>query len=323
MRVFVIGHISPDLDAISSAVAYAEFLTKSDSYNGIEIIPVRAGEPNRETKYIFKKFGVEIPKHIEEFNIEEDDVFILVDHNEGRQRHNLIPENQIVEVNDHHRIDVSFVDPVKMDVKPFGATSTLIYEHFGIYGVKASKKIEAILLSSILSDTQGLKSATTTETDVKTSKEIAESLELNMDKLTIEIFKQKANFDHMHPIDLVKRDYKVYGFGTKEVLINQIETVNPESIIDIKKELLPALEEAKSEIKVDFGFIILTDILNGNSKIIYSTDEEKKVVEKAFITKGHENMADIGSRMSRKKEIAPAIEKTLLETSKAYKRKPY
>lgn len=312
VKVFVIGHISPDLDAISSAVAYAEFLTKSDRYNNIEIVPVRAGEPNKETKYIFEKFGVEMPKHIKEFEIKTDDVFILVDHNEGRQRHDLIPEDQIVEVNDHHRIDVSFVEPVKIDVKPYGATSTLIYEHFVIYGVKASKKAEAILLCAILSDTQGLKSATTTEADVKISKEIAESLELDIDKLTIEIFKQKADFGRMEPIDLVKRDYKVYGFGGNEVFINQIETVTPEIILDIKKDLIPALEETKKEMKADFGFVVVTDILNCNSKIIYPSEKEKEIIEKAFITKGHENVAGIGCMMSRKKEIAPAIEKTLL-----------
>ena len=63
---------------------------------------------------------------------------------------------------------------------------------------------------------------------------------------------------------------------------------------------------------MDLGFIILTDIMHLNSIIVYSTDEEKRVVESAFVTQGENNVANIGPKMSRKKDIAPAIEKALI-----------
>lgn len=56
--VFVTGHKNPDTDSICSAIAYAELLFKIGRYNAV---PVRLGEINRETEYILKRFGVEIP----------------------------------------------------------------------------------------------------------------------------------------------------------------------------------------------------------------------------------------------------------------------
>ena len=132
MRIFVIGHVSPDLDAIAAAVEYTEFLLELKRYGGSEIIPVRAGEPNVETKTIFKKFNVELPKLLDEFTIGPDDFFVLVDHHEQTQRHEKIVDDKILEIIDHHRVNLNFSTPIRVDVKPVGSTSTVIYDHFFI-----------------------------------------------------------------------------------------------------------------------------------------------------------------------------------------------
>ena len=87
MKIYIIGHVSPDLDSVASAVEYAEFLKKSNRYEGAEIIPVRAGEPNKETVYVFNKFNIDMPKSLDDFKMDPADRFILVDHNEESQRH--------------------------------------------------------------------------------------------------------------------------------------------------------------------------------------------------------------------------------------------
>ena len=56
--VFVSGHKNPDSDSICSAVAYAHLLFVTGRYNAV---PVRLGDVNKETEFILKRFGVEIP----------------------------------------------------------------------------------------------------------------------------------------------------------------------------------------------------------------------------------------------------------------------
>ena len=51
MKIYITGHVSPDLDTIASTVEYAEFLKKVKRYEGAQIIPVRAGNPNKETEF--------------------------------------------------------------------------------------------------------------------------------------------------------------------------------------------------------------------------------------------------------------------------------
>lgn len=312
MKIYVIGHVSPDLDAISSAYEYAEYLHKSKRFEGSEIIAARAGEPNNETKVIFEKFGAELPILMDDVEVEETDAFVLVDHNEESQRHSKVVNEQVIEIVDHHKISINFTSPLRIDVRPLGSTSSIVYELFNMYGIKASEESLGLILCSILSDTQGLKASTTTGYDSEIAKEIAKNLKLDLDKLTFEIFKAKSDLTGLTVEEIVQKDYKVFDFNGKKVFIDQVETVEPEKVLEMKEDIVSTLDSVKSKLGVGMGFVVITDILKINSQVIYTNDEEKEIIEKAFTTNGSNNIADIGPRMSRKKDIAPEIEKTLL-----------
>lgn len=311
MRIFLVGHKPPDLDTIASAVEYTEFLNKLKRYEDAELIPTRPGEPNKETKFLFEKFEVEIPKPLDDFEVRESDAFILVDHNEKSQRHEKVVNEQIVEVIDHHKAKVEFGTPVRIDIKPLGSTSTLIYNHFEMHNIKPSNEVLGLILASILSDTQGLISSTTTKLDSKYANQIAMNLRLNIDELTFEIFEKKSDITGLSPEEIATRDYKVFDFDGTKVFINQVETVRPEKILELKQELIEAMQILKTKFEAEQTYLVVTDILKANSQIIYTTDEERAVVEKVFETEGIDNVADIGKRMSRKKDIAPAIKNAL------------
>ena len=116
----------------------------------------------------------------------------------------------------------------------------------------------------------------------------------------------------LSPEQIVKNDYKVFDFAGKKVLIDQLETVEQADILSQKKtELLSAMESVKSEMALDLIFVVITDILQVNSKLLILTDDEAAVANKAFGGKISEQVLDIGPRLSRKKEIAPPIEQAL------------
>jgi manganese-dependent inorganic pyrophosphatase len=58
METIVIGHRNPDMDAIVSAIAYAEFKRLS---GGTGIVAGRCGNTNERIDYVLGKFGVEAP----------------------------------------------------------------------------------------------------------------------------------------------------------------------------------------------------------------------------------------------------------------------
>jgi len=311
MNIYITGHKSPDLDSIASPILYAEFLEKTNKYPNAKIIPARSGEINKETEFVLKRFEVETPLSLDTTEIAKEDKFILVDHNEESQRHEKVDPEKVLELVDHHKVNLNFAFPLQITILPVGATASIIYSLFKREGIEPSKVAKNLILSAILSDTMGLKSSTTTGLDSEFAHEIGDKLHIDIDKLTFEIFKAKSDITGLSLEEIAKKDFKVFKFGEKEVYINQIETVEPDKILDKKDELIGVLENAKSEEGAGIGYIVITDILNVNSQVLYTNEEEQRILEEAFMTQGNQGVADIGPRMSRKKDIAPQIEKVL------------
>jgi manganese-dependent inorganic pyrophosphatase len=57
-RVYVIGHVNPDTDAIASAMGYAWLLQERD---GLNAIPARSGPVNRQTAWVLRTLDLEPP----------------------------------------------------------------------------------------------------------------------------------------------------------------------------------------------------------------------------------------------------------------------
>ncbi|MCA9308412.1 DHH family phosphoesterase, partial [candidate division WWE3 bacterium] len=250
--------------------------------------------------------------NISEVSFTNTDQIILVDHNEEAQRVESINNDNVVEIVDHHKININFTKPLRIDVRPLGSTSTVVMQLFKENNVEASKDTKALALAAILSDTQGLKASTTTGTDAEFAEQLAKDLDLDLEKLTFEIFKAKSDITGLTVNQIATKDFKVFEFGTQKVFINQIETVEPETILENAKVYAQELENVKVQHGASQGYIVVTDILKVNSHIIYSNDIEKQIAEEAFTTTGDEFVANIGPKMSRKKDIAPAIEKVVL-----------
>ncbi len=297
---------------MASTVVYAEYLQKLGKYADYKLIPVTAGEANKETVFAFEKADVQVPKALEAYDIHSDDKFILVDHNELAQLHDLVLQDNIMEIVDHHKVNMNFSHLLHINIKPLGSTCTIIYQEFKTAGIEPSDGVAKLMLLAILSDTQGLKSKLTTELDTKFAEEIADKLAFDMDEITIELFKAKSDITGLSAMQIATKDYKIFEFGDKKVFINQAETVEPQKVVDLKAELVSALKEIKTKFKADQTYLVVTDIINLTSQVIYDTEAEKEIAEKAFETVGQDNIADIGARTSRKKDIAPFIEKALI-----------
>lgn len=69
--IYITGHKNPDTDSICSALAYAEFKSKSA---GLNAIPIRIGEVSRETQFVLDYFGVKKPRYVESLKSQVKDL---------------------------------------------------------------------------------------------------------------------------------------------------------------------------------------------------------------------------------------------------------
>lgn len=315
MKTFIIGHQKPDTDAVVAALAL-EYLYKNEKcFCHPDAEAVITDPLNPETSFLFKKFGLKSPRQITSKDIEPGDSVVLVDHNEASQRLAGLDESQIVEIVDHHKVNLNLNSPIFLNFKPWGSSSTLVYfmmKEMPATPVVPDKTLASLMLAAILSDTVGYKSATTTEKDTEYGAELAEIAEIHdVEAFTLEIFKAKSDISSLSDEQIVKNDYKIFDFAQK-TFIDQLETVEQAEILNSKKaNLLEAMKKVKTEEKVELLFVAITDILKVNTKLLILGEAEQKAAEAAFGGRVEDSVLDIGPKMSRKKEIAPAIEKAV------------
>lgn len=311
-KTYILGHMKPDTDSVVAALAL-EFLYKAEKcFCHPDAEAVIADPLNPETTYLFEKFGITTPRLITATDISDDDSVVLVDHNEESQRLPGLNPERVVEIVDHHKANINFSQPIFLTFKTWGSSNTIVYFLMKENNVTPDKTLASLMLAAILSDTVGFKSATTTDKDKELGMELAQVAGItDIEAFTLEIFKAKSDISSLTNEQIIRNDYKVFDFG-KKTFIDQLETVQQNELVTGKKaELLTAMQQVKDAEKVDLLFVAITDILKVNTKLLILGDAEAEVATKAFGGEVIENVLDIGAKMSRKKEIAPPIEKAL------------
>ncbi|NPA76479.1 MAG: manganese-dependent inorganic pyrophosphatase [Candidatus Diapherotrites archaeon] len=302
--IHVFGHKVPDTDAVCSAIGYAHLLREL----GKDAKAFRLGELNAETKLVLERFGVETPELLE--NAAGKDVW-LMDHNEFGQSADGIEDANIIGVIDHHKIKFSYDKPITYIALPWGSSSTIVAKLYEIYGVEIPKHIAGCLLSAILSDTVIFKSPTTTETD----REIAAKLAAiaGVDDMTawgIEMFKAKSKIGEKSARDIVLNDYKVYEFGGRKILINQVEVIDDSEVLARKDEIIAEMQKIKEEQGLFAVLTMVTDIMKEGTTLLVVADDVAPI-EKAFGKEIKDNAVWLPGVMSRKKQIVPPLEQVM------------
>ena len=305
-KVLIFGHKNPDTDTICSAMV-KEILNKK---NGCEKSKaVRLGNINKETQYALNYLKLEAPELIEK--VEEGQEVILVDHNEFNQSVEGIEKAKILEVVDHHRIaNFETSEPLYYTARPFGCTSTILFEEFKASGIEIEKTEAILMASAIISDTLLLKSPTTTDHDRRALEELEKIADINVEEYGLEMLKAGTDLGDFSAEELINLDAKNLDKDGTKFVIAQVNTVSIEDVLKRQNELEEAMNNAISEKGLSLFVLAITDILNSNSEII-ALGTKIDAVEKAFDTKLEKNRAFLKGVVSRKKQLLPFIDKNI------------
>ena len=156
---YVVGHKSPDTDAVCSAITYAYLMNAL----GYSCEPRVAGKLNNETKMVLKRFGIAEPKLLENA---EGERIIMTDHSELLQAVAGMDKAKVLQIIDHHGLgSVTSSSPLFCRIMPLGSSCTVVYTSFKDYGVTISREMAGLILSALLSDTNNMTSTTVTAVD--------------------------------------------------------------------------------------------------------------------------------------------------------------
>ena len=323
---FVIGHKTPDVDAVTSALSYAA-LMRAMGHNAVAKI---AGPINRETAYIVEKFGFKIPEEMK--SVEAGTRLILTDHAESAQSVEGVKEAKILQIIDHHipgDIDEKVTSETYVNREILGSTCTIIWDLYKKADVKIDDEMAKILLAGLLSDTRNLYKVATTAKDTLAWKSLTEQLKLSPDsvaKLSREMDDASHDYYGMTDKEIFLSDYKDYVIegvnigiasndwyvdSTKKDFFKRLADVMPEIAKEKKRDILfakvdghdpnPDPETAAETPFIESGSYTIVYATSGNETIA------KEIAESAFGELFSEGVYFSAEKISRKSLMVPKI----------------
>ena len=304
---YVVGHKSPDTDAVCSAITYAYLMNAL----GYSCEPRVAGKLNNETKMVLKRFGIAEPKLLENA---EGERIIMTDHSELLQAVAGMDKAKVLQIIDHHGLgSVTSSSPLFCRIMPLGSSCTVVYTSFKDYGVTISREMAGLILSALLSDTNNMTSTTVTAVD---SLMYAELLPLtgiaDADSYYKEMTDSLASYAGMTDEEIFFSDYKDYsaesvGCDMGVAVVNALDESSQASLRDRMISFMPTALDVKQRAMV---FAMIVNKTGNYTDIIYYGESAKEAAEAAF-GQSETNYIRCQGQLSRKNDFIPAISQVL------------
>ena len=310
-KTIVLGHLCPDTDSVVAAAVAAFY---GEKIFGVEAEAKRAGDLNNETKFILdllpKTTKIALPSKIDEVKTEK---VILVDTTEPSQIIQGVDENNLIAVIDHHNLGgLKSAKSVYSRVEPLGSSCSVLYKILLEKKIKITADVSFLMIAAIVSDTLFFNSPTTTEEDKKIVKELNKIAKINIKKLAEDMFKAKSSLKGVKTEEIIEKDYKFYQMGKSKVGIGVWETVDAASVNEKKTAIMDALKKKKKKDGLDYLFFGVVDIIKEKTYLYLLGDREEKLAKAVFGGKISGGVMVLEKVVSRKKQIAPLLNKKLL-----------
>lgn len=239
---------------------------------------------------------------------------ILVDHNEKSQAVNNIEEAEILEIIDHHRLgSLETIAPVYFRNQPLGSTSTIIYQIYMEKEVEISADIAGLLCAAIISDTLMFRSPTCTALDVQAAKALAEIADVDIETLAHNMFEAGSNFESKTEDEILNQDFKIFYSGDVAFGVAQVSAMGQPELDKVRARIEKRIPSMCGEKKVQMLYIMLTDIMDETTTLIYYGENAENIAKDAFKVTPQDNALVLHGVVSRKKQLIPALMKAMTE----------
>lgn len=233
---------------------------------------------------------------------------MLVDHNELSQAVFGMDEADILEIVDHHKLGtIPTLKPIKLINMPVGCTATIIYQMYKEANIDIPKDIAGLLVSAIVSDTMLFKSPTCTDVDILAGGELAKIAGVELQEHWDNMLRASLNYDTKTDKEILYQDYKQFTaegttFGAGQVLV-----ANAEDVEGLKNRMKPYLAEALKSEGIDFVCLMITNVSEDSTTLIYDGVNATSIIASAFNVKEDDGAVYLPGVVSRKKQLVPPV----------------
>lgn len=237
---------------------------------------------------------------------------ILVDHNEKIQAVDGIEYAEILEIIDHHRLgSLETMNPVFFRNQPLGCTATIIYQMYIENNVEISKEMAGILCGAIISDTLMFRSPTCTHFDKIAAENLADIAEIEIQEFSEEMFGAASDFENRTDEELFYQDYKTFTYSNTTFGVGQVMGMNGGDLLKLKDRMNDYMEQIISMGKVDMIILMLTNIIDESSILVFKGARGKELLSIAYEGEFDEDTIYVKGMVSRKKQLVPDLMQAL------------
>ena len=299
---YVIGHKSPDPDAIGSAIAFAELLNAI----GIQAVPAAAERIDNESAYALRALGLEAPMILDDAR---DKQFILVDHSSYAHAIDHMAGARLVGILDHHGMgDVKSAEVIPVISLPVGATGSLVCLCFRECGAEITSLAARAMLMGILSDTRNM-TYNVTDLDRMAYDTLLPIAGIeDIDALYEGMSGAKTSYDGMSTEEIFNSKYKEYTAGPYRFGIGFVYA-SSETIADVSAEMKRYMREIYPESGRDYLFCMVSD--SGSTWLSWVGDGAEELVRECYEEYDGGEYIVFRPAVTRKLKIVPPLIKAL------------
>ena len=238
---------------------------------------------------------------------------VLVDHNELTQAVPGADEVTITEIIDHHRLgSLATPQPILFINEPVGSTCTIVADLFRRYNLKPSADLAGLMMAGLISDTLLLQSPTSTPKDAEVLVWLEKFAGLKGKTLAELIFSSGSVILASPPEKVVRSDFKIYDEDGVRFAVSQVEELGFDNFWQHAAALSKALAELRSDEKLAFACLLVTDINTQNSLMLVKGDAEF-IRRISYAHVEQDEIFDLPGVVSRKKQLIPYLTSLLKE----------
>ena len=231
-----------------------------------------------------------------------------MDHNEKSQAVANIDEAEILEIIDHHRIgSLETIGPVYFRNQPLGCTGTIIYQMYMEKGIPVTQQMAGLMCAAILSDTLVFRSPTCTPVDKSTALILAEIAQIDVEEFSQKMFEAGSNFASKTEEEILNQDFKIFHSGDYSFGVSQISALARTELDKVQARVMPLLDKMQVDKKIDMFFVMLTDILEESTYLIYAGEEAASIAAAAYNQPQSKDGLMLKGVVSRKKQLIPEL----------------
>lgn len=300
MKIVTSGNRYIDIDAYAGCIAYAKLL----NLKGIPAIAVSTAQINESITPSLLKLN----NRLELYEKSNNDEFIIIDVSNKEFFDDIVIEDKIIEVIDHHTGWEEYWKNKlgeKSNIEFIGSVATLIVELYEKEELieRMPKDIAYLLMAAILDNTLNFKAKVTTNRDREAYEKLEMIVDCEEDYAEKYFLECQLNIENDLKI-AIENDTKIEKINQMlPKIFGQLTVWNKEKILDNKKIIYDTLNNIGNEWMMNL--IVLQD---GKSYIIASNLEVQNNLEKLLNGKFQDDVMELEDVWLRKEIIKKAIQ---------------